>query len=734
MREHPIHAADTPVPAREDSAPFTLEKRHAEQELPSTEVARSHGIEVDLTAARVILCVASRLLVEGYANERTQIERAMRTIALAVSLPIEDLDGDIVPPRLPPPPSGLTPTGKAARKRLGIRSIELNDAFARGHSHAASCLPLECVLEFLPAPAWSYLAAFISCGPQESRVRIAAAADYRGGHMSFKGLDTQLDAVQALMRCLVRLHDDHAESDALRQAAGKTSRKMPELLHPWSALPRKLTPAEVRAKAKGTVKRDTTALPFEAVSEGVKDAAREAGWGRWDPSDWPQFKNWRALKRFVMLVLLAAIGLRREHLANLEIGDFRLEHRFRDGHVASALVLRGECYMKGRRNGYVFAIELPPTIVRILVAWTRCNGWALGESEGPLFPSKKPLPGRIGSPHGDIGGFIAGRAGRANGLGSQRALIRLPGERYLGYQAHRYRSTLKQGVDRLAHSWRLENPGHKLSTYADEVLAECLLDHTRQDLGYLDIRRADGEPTARFEELASHALRLWWSEIWGDGPYLRRGIDPDAIEAAHDRVEILKAEIRLVEADRTRQREDGERLRKRVATTRRGEEAKLLLEMHLLIEEQGDAASRLTKLWRSLAEAEEELRLALSTEVPLPEHVGDEEYGARLDQILAQIRGEAVSNPELDESSPLADELLVRDVAELYAVTTQHVGRWRRGLSNPPLSPAGWIEYGPHDFRFPVGLIDHNAVRRIPHAEPLKRLEEVRRGRAAVSS
>jgi hypothetical protein len=99
---------------------------------------------------------------------------------------------------------------------------------------------------------------------------------------------------------------------------------------------------------------------------------------------------------------------------------------------------------------------------------------------------------------------------------------------------------------------------------------------------------------------------------------------------------------------------------------------------------------------------------------------------------LAETEGGEPSDLEFVLAAPMADELTVTDLAELYDVTEVTVRRWRAGQSNPPIAPDAWIKVNAKDWRYPASAIDPRALSRIPADDPQATLDAIRRKRAAL--
>lgn len=703
-----------------------IRKSHVEYELPDEEALAELSIDLDLAEARLVLATLSRVLVARRSRERRELYSALRFVKAADGTELADEDGSLRPPLLDPArlSSLAVPDTGCALRRLGVEAETLNLAWEAQPTYPGSCFPARFVCELLPAPSWALVAALVRCGPYEASLRLHLAAVEHGKTQALKTLEAQIDETWLLLRGLVAIRSETVARNGERRREGRAELELCPSLASWEQVPAKPPREQLRAIANGN-RLDTTAVPPDLVRARLHELARAAEWGRWPPEEWPFNHNWLKLKRLAVLAVLAMVAPRGSHLAGMQVDDVVLDHVFRDGTRGPALLMRGERGMKSRRNGYWYAVRLPRPLADILHAWIVCNGKQPGVSKDALFPARKATHPSVPQPHArEIGTFVAPSRSHRR----RQPLVPLPGNPRRGYQTHRFRSTLTQEVDRLMAQWCRQHPHDPLAGVDTSVFAECILDHTHADLGYRDLRDNDGNPTARYEQLVAAGVAAWCAELWGDGPNLRRGLDLDAIEKTHTQLRLLKARIGDLTAE-------VERLRREDATLDPGrlqlEDALAeLLRMQqrgqrreCLLEEREELRLEQTRIERQLAEH-------LEREVLLAAEAFDEAYERRKTELLAAIEGD--EPPPADEPQPLAlaDELTVADVAELFGVTPQHVRRWRRGLSTPPLDEHAWRQVNAKDFRFPVAAIDAQALRRIPAADPTAALDAIRRKRA----
>lgn len=726
-------------------------KRHVAHELPDARALTEHGVDTTVEEAQLALALVSRMLVHGNANHRVDVGRAAKMIALAMSLPLEDEDGVVLAGVLPKPQDGFIPKGTTAEKRLaekilGFTPSAMNRAMETGSTlHVTSCLPAEVVFEYLPGRAVKYMAAFIACGPYEAADRISAAASERGQTMTAKALDAQLTPTATFMRLIGDLRADYGRANDRRKKTGRPPIAVPASLAQWTFVPDKLSMKQIKAKAVGGRRLETSAVPPELVEQRLFELARAAQWGRWKPEEWPFNRNWKALKDFVLLSLLAALAPRVEHLANLDVRDVVLDCTFRDGTHGPALLFRGgDLGMKLRDETYEFAVRLPDPLRDILVAWLHCNGNEPTahaksgqaprqyEDVRPLIPAyRKRAPEDLQKCHTALGDRVRGREATATGHAVRPLVPEKPGS-LVGFQAHRFRSTFTQEVERLAKKWREESPGAALSGYHERVFAELPVDHTEKDYGYRDLRTTDGYPTARSEQIVALAVQLRWDDLWGDGPYLRRGLDADAIRDAHEHVELLEAEIHMHSRQISELHQQvAQHLDSALKRTELADRLEGSLHAHALRNEIDIRVERREHLRAARDEARLVRQEAVVREVMLPEDIDPDEHARAVAEALALIEGSEVVELETP-ALPLAAELTVADIAELFGVTTQHVGRWRNGESSPPVDPANWIEHNKKDFRYPASALDGEVLRRIPADDPRQRVNAVLARRAQL--
>jgi hypothetical protein len=240
-----------------------------------------------------------------------------------------------------------------------------------------------------------------------------------------------------------------------------------------------------------------------------------------------------------------------------------------------------------------------------------------------------------------------------SGLGPRRRpIIPLPGEEWRGYSPHRFRHTIAQVVERRFAAWKLEHPSHPLAGYDPQTFGELALDHKVKDLGYRDYQQR-----RRLEEIVALAIRFCWEEFWGDG-FQRRGLDPDAINAARDTTLLLEAEIAMIRGRVGQLEADHADVSRDARSACGDDKLHALLDLHAIDREIQVKLRREVELVGKLADARATLDQAKTTEVILPDDLDGDEYERKL--------AEALAEPDQAESEPavgraLTEEFLVDD-------------------------------------------------------------------------
>jgi hypothetical protein len=705
---------------------------HVDAAIPDEVALTAFGIECSIHEAKLNLVIASRVLAYGDSKARRAIYQGMTIVMKAVATEVVSDDG-VAPALLPVlAPTGLS-QGTTAMKRSGISAHTLTRAWALRPPMVNACFPLEVMTKFLPAPAWPYLAAFISAGPSDATRRLTEAMKQESQRLTARTVRTHVSSAWLLMRLLKEYQEEIAAENDGRARRGQVELSLPEQLGAWTWYPPKVTELTLLKMGARTDKRETSAVPLQVVRDAFKRQAAEAHWGRWAPHEWPASARWRPMKRLATLALLGGISPRVDHLRMLDVDDFAW-HRFEDGSEAWGLRMRG-AVMKLRNVNDIYWIKLPDELAAILQAWILCSGRQLGQPNSPLLIPNKVAPSEPGKRYTDTAmcGFITGCV---NGSGGSRALVADGPVAQHGYQAHRYRSFVVQNVDAVMHLWTLQNPTHKLAAVAPKTFSELLVDHDDDDMGY-----RDHSFSVRREQIVALALAEHWRSIWGEGA-LRKGLDVAAIRNARVRFELITAEIRAIDhevdalevlkSDYKRRKDDLLRRAAQLEGDQR-DDARFRLDIWRdKIDDLNDQISthlrQQAKRKDALLEAVSELEAAKAKQVSIPDDVTEDVYAV----LLAEALGEDLPAGD-QESGPLADELTTRDVAELLGVHSQSVWRWRTGrrpMPHPrPFDPAAWIAYDEKDYRLPVDALNLAAV---PAAAPHQALDMIRRRRATL--
>src|SRR5215475_270596 len=192
-----------------------FKKSFVEDELPDQAAVEAAGVELPLAEARLVLMLASRVMCHGRSKDRGALYVAGRFIYLIVSARVvqpageslEPLIGDAEPPRIP--------DGRTALRRLGLDSADISALWDESATFPTSCLPLACVLAFLPAEAWSAVAAFVDCSADELTPRIDEGLRRHGQQAGPAPLRNAVTRLSLVMRTLVGLRRElRAENES----------------------------------------------------------------------------------------------------------------------------------------------------------------------------------------------------------------------------------------------------------------------------------------------------------------------------------------------------------------------------------------------------------------------------------------------------------------------------------------------------------------------------------------
>jgi hypothetical protein len=699
-------------------------KRFVEKELPDLAAVRDAGIDLDLEQACLVHMLLSRTIVHGESKARQVPAGAMRMIVAVVTARVRVGAGELLPSLVTDAGTLRFPAGNTALKRLGIESRDISLLWDESPTFATSCLPLGWVLEFAPPPLWPYVAALVNCDPSEFLPRVHEALKQLGTHRGPGSLVLDVNDLWVVVQLLVSLRSEVRTENVSRESKGLMLLAVPHALDSWTALPPRPKPREIESKSTGgRGRQEVSAVPLEAVQHALSDHARKANWGKWKPDEWPFNRSWRSLKDLVVLCLLVTVCPRADHLRLFDVDDFEPLHTFEDGSSGPGFRFRRSAMKNGRRNDDVYWKRLPDLVGSVLTAWINCSGREIGQAGAPLIIARCiRKPGEPG------GRYASGTVSRlVGGSSGGRPLVALPGEEWRGYNPHRFRRTVMQTVERLFAAWKLDNPSEPLAAYDPKVFGELAIDHKVSDMGYRDFT-----DRKRLEEIVALAISLNWAEFWGDGLH-RRGLDPEAITAARLKHAFVEAELERTEHELSGlETEELDVLRRARTVRAERDHVRALLEAQTIGSEIRQQLRRELRLKDELRVAQAKLEEARTKVVALPEDIDGDEYERRLAEALSALDGSAEFEAVGAVAAPMADELAVADLGELFGVTEMTIRRWRSGQSHPPINQESWVRVNAKDWRFPVSAIDSRSLARITADDPQEALDAVRRKRAAL--
>ena len=681
----------------------------ARVELPDSDAVRALGLSMSLDEARLVLTCLSCFIARGRSKTRDKVQQMLSGLIAACR--VEGVrDGEVIPAAHPELRLFGWPSGATALRRLDIDHLVLELYWARARTRATdACLPKEWAVQFAPPRVWPAVLTLIGWGPAETGLRLEDAVTELaqqpisirtrrrpGGAKLSKGtIATRVNGVHQLLDVLVDLRG--------RVEASRNPGLPIELL---AARTRKPERPDLDLCGAREAQVDTAGPTFSEARGMLRRLRAEFEAA-------PARSRYFRLRRLCIAGLLLAHGQRVDCLRLLNVADYLPEHRFGDVTCGPAIV-----YRPGKTRGVdePYMLALPRELADWLESWIAYTHRSVGEPDSPLWPSTKP---KLGQAMSRISGsgferLISGHAAK-DGTGSTPLLSR--GEnRFQGYNPHSFRHTCYQAARRAGAQAKLEQP-HAYGHVVPDDFARAVVGH--------DLIRSVGDFYRDLDQqhLARVAIEYVWSELWHQPA--RQGLDPQAIKRAKDELELVSAAkkecARQFEAV---QAELGTLHAK--STTLSGD-----LLHHVAIAGQKlqvDAVRfgyQLTELSERERTAQATLDQALSIQVSIPDELTDDDHARLLSEALGDAEETAA-----ELNGPLAEEVTVADLAEIYRVSEQTVNRWVR--KGPPggcqvWNPDGWKIEGPRKKTLLVAAINRAMLTQLQ----VERLDFVRRRRAA---
>ena len=523
-----------------------------------------------------------------------------------------------------------------------------------------------------------------------------------GAPTSLATIENRLNGVWNLARVLVELRSIATTSTVLDVAP----------LDAWTTVPDRI---DARALGAKPANQDNTGPSVKACSERLKQVFHDAHETR---------RQDRYIKdrRAFLMGSLPLFGPRVGAFRAADVDDYRPDHRYPDGTRGPVLVIRPGKTIDPDEEHF---LPLPTELARWLEEWIVFTGRQVGQPDEPLFPSRKPRPGR---PNERISahGFYSAIAGapQANGTGTY-ALLPLDDDPYIGYRPHAFRHTANQLISAAAARLQRADSGFypqaSPTQFAKAVLSHKLI---------VDISSVYGDLDRQL--MAKAVIDKAWELLWDDG-ILRRGADPDRIRTAREYRDalIVTRDALMAAAQGSEARATQHRAR---ATSTRNATRRLELTLQATGEDNAGLRHRadLRTTEDKLALAEAELDNAQTALIPIPNDRSTEEHDLLLHAALHGDQPEA-NHPQ---TGPLADEITVRDVAELWGVSEQTINRAHR-KGQPATKPLMWLGgktawhiYNAKDKRLRVDAINHAELT----PDQQERLLELRQRRARLDA
>lgn len=684
MQDHNFTQAEPPAP------------RRAATELPDQAAVDAADIRLDLQTARLVSAVIFRHAARGRSKSRTNLYDSIMGLVFLGRQAIQR-NGEHEPAPFPDLSTACWPQAKEVFRRLGITNRDL-EAYCRAARRCAddACLPLEWALALYPAEIWPVIAKVITWGPDQVALRMEWAVttmaetttqhDRRrraaGSPLSLSTIEHYIAGVWQLMEVLLELRSIAIGSPVL--PLGR--------LDAWTTKPRRI---DARAYGARPADQDNAGPSLEACCKRLKTLQAEA-------RVTTQRDGYLKRRRALFMALVCMFGPRADAFLNARIEDYLPQHRYSDGTTGSVLrIFPGKTWEPDQAH----YLPLPGDVAEWVEDWISFTGRRFEQPNEPLFPSRKPKPDRA-SKFLTLHGFYTAIAGahQKGGTGSY-ALLPRGDDPFIGFHPHGFRHTALQLAVRAAANLQRADATFFPHVHPQEFGKAIVGHELITDIGgiYRDLNR---------QLLCRAVVDEMWRLLYDDG-VLRRGPDPDRVRRAREHCDALRITM------------DGVRLKvidleaKAEEAARRGGGGRDITRRHMLelraARHRLEAHARqdeLQRLEQSLDRAERELADAQTTLVPIPEHITDAEHARCLTEALGEAELAASSSPP----AALADELPVKDVADLFGTTPQAIGRWRR-VGQPKHRPLrwhggeeAWHDHTQKDRRLRVSAINRTAL------------------------
>jgi hypothetical protein len=645
MQNHDQTNDDLPAPCR------------AATELPDQVTLEAARINLDLETARLVLSALSRQAGRGRSKTRTNLYDTIMGLVFVGRQPIER-NGVTEAAPFPDLPVDRWPQGREVFRRLGISNRQL-EAYFRAARRGAddACLPLEWALAFFPAAIWPMIAQLIRWGPERVGLRMEWAVTTMvetktqrnrrrraaGEPLSDSVIDHYIGGVWQLMDVLLELRSIATNSPVLPLG----------LLDAWTTKPKRLVARDYGARPAGI---DNSGPSLDACSARLKVLQAEA-------RVTTQRNGYLKRRRALFMPLVCMFGPRGDAFLKSRIEDYLPNHVYPDGTSGPALrIFPGKTWEPDE----ALYLPLPDEVARWLEDWITFTGRRLGQPNEPIFPNKKPRPGRAGhflTGHG-LYNAIAGTH-QKGGTGSY-ALLPRGDDPFIGFHPHAFRHTALQLAVRAAANLQRADATFFPHVHPQEF-GKAIVGHALvTEIGgiYRDLDR---------QLLCRAIVDEMWRLLYDDG-ILRRGPDPDRVRQARELCDALRITRDAVRRDMLDLEGKAEQTANRaggIRDTSRKLQRQLQAAQHQLAAHA--RRDELGRLEQSLQQAEVEFNNAKIELVPIAEYLCEAEHARRLVEAL----GDAPETHPTRASAALADEISVKDAAELFGVDEHTINRWR---------------------------------------------------------
>ena len=308
----------------------------------------------------------------------------------------------------------------------------------------------------------------------------------------------------------------------LRSIATKSPVLPREMLDAWTTKPARIT---ARAFGARPADIDNTGPSLDACSQRLK-------WLHAEARVTTQGDGYLKRRRFLLMALVCLYGPRADAFRMVRIEDFLPDHRYPDGTTGPALrIYPGKTWDPDEAH----YLPLPDEVARWVEEWVTFTGRRFDQLDEPMFPNRKPKPGRPGKFFTTHGFYNAIAGARQKGGTGSFAMLPRDDDPFIGFHPHAFRHTALQLATQAASNLQRADqtffPHVSPQEFGKAIVGQELI--TEVSAIYRDLDR---------QLLCRAIVDEMWRLLWDDG-VLRRGPDTDRVRGAREQRDALRITV-----------------------------------------------------------------------------------------------------------------------------------------------------------------------------------------------